>query len=192
MNYSDFTSEQLMLWVAKGDEAALECLYDRYSPSVMGVVYKVVKDRGVAEEIVQETFWRVWSHAASYQEQRGTFTSWLFSIAHRLAIDTWRQQKVRPQLLENEAETDTFETYADPKSNVPEMVDLEIQRKQIQGAVATLSSEQQKVIRLAYFYGLTRQEIAAFTGDPLGTVHTRARLALQKLHKFLVAEGVEA
>lgn len=190
MSYQELSDEQLMRRIAQREEAAFEHLYDTYAASLMGLALKVIRDRAVAEEVVQETFWRVWTRAETYQEQRGTLVSWLFSITHRLAIDTWRQQKIRPQAVESEEEAEQVEFYADPEANVPEAAWLKMQRAQVQAAMSQLSLEQAQVIRLAYFYGLTRQEISQLLGHPLGTVHTRARLALQKLAKLLQLQGI--
>ena len=101
MNLAD---EQLMTQVAAGDSTALEALYDRYAATLLGVVLRVVQNRPVAEEIVQETFWRVWDKATSFDAAQGKFSTWLFSIGRRLAIDTTRRQKIRPQAARSEAE----------------------------------------------------------------------------------------
>jgi RNA polymerase sigma-70 factor (ECF subfamily) len=154
----------------------------------MGLTLRMIQDKAVAEEIVQETFWRVWRYAHTFQAQRGSFTSWLFSLAHRLAIDTWRRQKVRPQPARSESELQQMYGQPDPQATIPEAVWLLIQHEQVRAAVAELPPEQLHVIELAYFQGLTRQEIAQITGLPLGTIHTRARLALQKLRAILHQE----
>ena len=89
--------ETLATQVARGNSAALEVLYDRYASIVLGIALKVTGDQALAEEILQETFWRVWQSAATYQSQLGSFTGWLFRIARNLAIDTYRRRNVRPQ-----------------------------------------------------------------------------------------------
>lgn len=190
--YADFSDEQLMSRVAEGDNSALEALYDRYASMVLGVVMRILPDRPVAEEVLQETFWRIWDKADTFQAKRGSFTSWMFSIARRLAIDVTRRQKVRPQAARNETEEDEMQRQPDPENQVDEVAWLAIQQQQIKKAMAALSPEQYEVIALAYFQGLTRKEIAESTGNPLGTIHTRARLGLQKLRTVLEAQGVEA
>lgn len=88
------SDETLIARVARSDRTAFETLYDRYAPMVMGVSLKIIGDHAVAEEVLQETFWQVWQGAATYQLQGGSFASWLFRIARRLAIDSHRWRKL--------------------------------------------------------------------------------------------------
>lgn len=187
MNLAD---EQLMAKVVAGDSAALETLYDRYAASLMGVVLRIVKERTVAEEIVQETFWRVWDKADSFAADRGKFSTWMYSIGRRLAIDYTRRQKIRPQAARSEAEEEIMLREPDGESNVVETAVLHFEQERVRSALTVLSPEQFEVIELAYFKGLTRQEIAQATDTPLGTVHTRARLGLQKLRSALEGAGM--
>ena len=184
----DVVDEQLMTHIVAGDSTALETLYDRYAATVLGVVLRMVQDRAVAEEIVQETFWRVWDKSASFDASRGKFSTWLFSIARRLAIDSLRRQKVRPQAARSEAEEEWMLRQADERS-VAETAVLHLEQARVRSAMTTLSPEQAEVIELAYFKGLTRREIAQAIGTPLGTIHTRARLGLQKLRAALETAG---
>ena len=189
MVLNDWSDEQLMVQVARGDTAAYEILYDRYAGMVMGLALKITGDRNLAEEVVQETFWRVWRKADLFQSQRGAFTSWFFGITRNLSIDMIRRQKTQVQPID-EPEL-VIEQSADPSADVPEAAWLRDKAHQVGEAIKTLPSEQRQVIEMAYFKGMTRQEIAKATGDPLGTVHTRARLALQKLRDFLQLQGFE-
>ncbi len=187
---SDYQSdEQLIARVLRGDTAAHEALFDRYSPVVMGLAYKITRDRAVAEEVVQETFWRLWRKADSFQTRRGSFTSWFFSIARNLSIDAVRRQR-NQGLPANKAEQ-IVEQIADPAADVAEAAWSGVRTQQVRAAVAGLPVEQRDVIEMAYFRGMTRQEIAQITGEPLGTIHTRARLALQKLREALRLQGFD-
>jgi RNA polymerase sigma-70 factor (ECF subfamily) len=112
----------------------------------------------------------------------------MFSIARRLAIDALRRQKVRPQPARDEAEKHKLATRPMPGPQVDEAAWLAIESQRVRAALDTLAPEQGRVLELAYFEGLTRQEIARLTGEPLGTIHTRARLGLQKLRTILVGE----
>jgi len=183
------SDEQLIAQVLRGDAAAHEVLFDRYSPIVMGLAYKITGDRAVAEEVVQETFWRLWRKADSFQSQRGTFTSWFFSIARNLSIDAVRRQKNQMPPA-NDAEQ-IVEQIADPAADVAEAAWSGVRHEKVRAAVAGLPVEQRAVIEMAYFHGMTRQEIAKATGDPLGTIHTRARLAMQKLREALTMQGFD-
>src|ERR1044071_6405912 len=174
--------ETLAIQVARGNSAALEVLYDRYSPIVLGISLKVTGDQALAEDVLQETFWRVWQSAATYQSQLGSFTGWLFRIARNLAIDTYRRRNVRPQAISGvDGNHPILDEMPDPDTNVAEQAQSILKNRQIRKALATLPVVQRQVIEMAYFYGMTRQEIAEATGEALGTIHTRARLALQKL-----------
>ena len=174
--------ETLVSQVARGNSAALEVLYDRYASIVLGISLKVIGDQILAEDVLQETFWRVWQSAGTYQSQRGPFTGWLFRIARNLAIDAYRRRNVRPQAISGINGSDPIlEEAPDPNSDVAEQAQSTLKNRQIRKALAALPVVQRQVIEMAYFYGMTRQEIAEATGEALGTIHTRARLALQKL-----------
>ena len=185
-NWSD---EQLIAQVARGDTAAYEMLYDRYSSAGMGLALRITGDPALAEEVVQETFWRVWRKADLFQNQRGAFTGWFFGIARNLSIDMLRRQRTQGEPV-HEAEK-IIEQAADPSPGVPETAWLRSKHQQMRAAIETLPREQRSVIEMAYFRGMTRQEIASATGEPLGTIHTRARLALQKLREELQLQGFE-
>lgn len=184
--------ETLVIQVARGNSAALEVLYDRYAPTVLGLSVKIIGDQALAEDILQETFWRVWQSAGTYQSQLGSFTGWLFRIARNLAIDAYRRRNVRPQAVVSAEENDPIlDNLADPDVDVAEQAQAMLNQRQVRKALASLPAVQRQVIEMAYFYGMTRQEIAQATGEALGTIHTRARLALQKLRGELERDEFE-
>ena len=186
MFLTQLSDETLAARVAHGDETALETLYDRHAAMVLGISLRITGDRATAEDVLQETFWRAWQSAVTYQSGRGSFTSWLFRIARNLAIDAYRRRSVRPQVIAEAEESDSIlDHIPNPDADVSEQVQAKIKTQQIRSIVATLPREQREVIEMAYFYGMTRQEIADTTGEPLGTIHTRARLGLQKLRREL-------
>jgi RNA polymerase sigma-70 factor (ECF subfamily) len=189
MIIKEWSDEQLIAKVARGDTAAYETLYDRYSSAIMGFALKITGDRSLAEEILQETFWRVWSKADLFQSQRGAFTSWFFGIARNLSIDTLRRQRTQAQPADESERM--IEQTPDPSLDVPETAWLRVKHQQMRAAIESLPKEQRNVIEMAYFRGMTRQEIARITGEPLGTIHTRARLAIQKLRDELQMQGFE-
>ena len=191
---SDAPDETLVTQVARGNSAALEVLYDRYASRVLGISVKIVSDQSLAEDILQETFWRVWQSAATFQSQLGPFTGWLFRIARNLSIDAYRRRNARPQAVVSarEADNDTsLEEMPDPNVDVAEQTQSILTNRQVRQALDSLPTVQRQVIELAYFYGMTRQEIAEATGEALGTIHTRARLALQKLRGELERDEFE-
>ncbi len=181
----DWSDGQLIAAAAIGDAAALAVLYDRHVPAVMGFAVRVLGEPALAEEAVQETFWRVWRNAASYQRERAPFTAWLFAIARRLCIDMLRQRRTAP--VPDEA----LETLPDPGPDVAEKVSGALEHRRVRAALESLPSEQRRVLELAYFRGLTHHEIAQALREPLGTIHTRARLGLQKLRAVLLREGID-
>ena len=89
---NQLSDEILIARVAQGDKAALETLYDRHAAIVLGVCLKILRDRTAAETVLQETFWRVWLSAVTYQPERGLFTGWLFRLARSLALDAGKQR----------------------------------------------------------------------------------------------------
>jgi len=191
MSTGRLSDEILVARVASGDRTALESLYEHHAAAVLGISLKIIGDRAAAEDVLQETFWRVWQSAVTYQSQRGSFTGWLFRIARNLAIDAYRRRSVRPQTIIETADANPIlDQLPDPDMDVEDQAQSNLKAQQVRNALTTLSREQRQVIEMAYFYGMTRQEIAEATGEALGTIHTRARLGLQKLRKKL--EGREA
>lgn len=177
----------LLRRMASGDEAALGELYDRWSTLVHSLVIRIVKDAEEAEETVEATFWQAWRQAARYEESRGAVSTWLTTIARSRALDRVRARlRVREESLsrsgaEIDSVADTSSTGHDPHSSA----EASERRDIVVAAIATLPPEQRETIELAYFGGLSQSEIAERTGQPLGTVKTRARLALDKLRERL-------
>jgi RNA polymerase sigma-70 factor (ECF subfamily) len=175
--------DELVAQAVAGDRQAFEALYDRYSATVFGVALKMLGDRELAEDAVQEIFWRVWRRLGSFDRSRA-FAPWLFGIAHNYGIDELRRRKVRPTMV--------YEVDDRPiLSEIPDDVDVgdaavvAEQRQAVREALNQLPQEQREALVLAYFGGLTQQEIASRLGNPLGTVKTRMRLGLQKLGALL-------
>lgn len=184
--------QQLVRQLIAGDTVALEQLYDRYASAVFGLLLRVVADRMVAEELVQEVFLRAWQRAGTYQDTRGRFVTWLLGIAHNLAIDELRRRRRQPQIASERegAERETL-VLPDPGPEVAEEVWVRLRRVQIAEALGQLPAAQRETIELAYFGGYSQAEIAARLGEPLGTVKTRVRLGLRKLRDIVRARGLE-
>ena len=166
--------------MARITDGAVEALYDRYSSAVYSFVMRMLRDTGAAEEVTQDAFWNLWRRAASYRAQRGSVSSWLFTIAHHRAIDELRRRK-RHQQAQAPGEVDMENQPSDDSTDPVRYADAQFQRGQVQDALAVLRPEQKEVVVLAYYGGLTHSEIAAKLDQPLGTVKTRMRLALRKL-----------
>lgn len=179
------SDEDLIARISWRDEAALAALYSRYADAVYGLSLRIVRQAEVAEEVVQETFMRVWRGAAGFQGNAGGLRSWLFRIARNLSLDQLRRQAARPRTVtitpdpvDDHAPLDTL---ADEKCDVAAQATDRCQYEQVRRALMTLPPEQRHALELAYFSGLTHREIADVTGEPLGTIKTRLRLGLQKL-----------
>lgn len=179
------TDLELIGLVKDGDNHAFEILYDRHSRSVMGFVYKIMRNDELAAEIVQETFVRIWDRCDSFQAGKGKFSSWMFGIARNLAIDKYRKLKIRPEAAQNESEVLQMELAPSDQPKVEDRVEGFLQRDKVQTILKELPDNQREIIELAYFQGFTHREIAKNTGIALGTVNSRARRALIKLGSLL-------
>lgn len=186
MKINPVTDAELMARVAQRDKPALEELYDRHAAAALGLALRMMGERSAAEEIVQEAFWRVWKRAATFELARGEFLPWLFGIIHNLAIDEMRRRRVRPMTVSTDAADDALLELPDAVMDVAEIAFANVTGEQVRRALAELSDAQRRVIEMAFFEGLTHQEIAARLDEPVGTVHTRARLGLQKLRQVLL------
>ena len=182
MDYKTLDDSVLIGLVARRDEAALSELYDRYSRLVFSLALRVVGERALAEEIVLDSFWSVWRAANSFVADRGRFVAWLMSVARHRAIDELRRLNVRPEGNSVELDDALKTPHAD---QLEEVVDLHQRRDLIRSVLAQLPGPQRQALEMAYFGGLTQQEIADKTGTPLGTVKTRMRLGLLKLRDEL-------
>jgi RNA polymerase sigma-70 factor, ECF subfamily len=174
--------EALLQAVVNGQSSALGTLYDRYGRLVFSLAVNILNNAEEAEEITQEVFLQVWKKGATYQMEQGRVAAWITGITRHRAIDVLRRKGVRPEGHRMDW-TQTVEEPDLPDGSEPVESQVEQQQQglRIRQAVAALPPEQQRVLELAYFHGLTQEEIAAQTGEPLGTVKTRIRLAMQKL-----------
>ncbi len=185
--------EDIVVRISRGDESALSVLYDRYARVVYSLILKIVHNQQVAEELTQEVFLRVWQQSSSYSRERGRFASWMLGIAHNLAIDEIRRGKARPQqVYDNPEESRSLLEVADRSPEPDEMALGGIRRDFIVEALDRLPGNQREVIEMSYFGGLTQSQIAERKGEPLGTIKTRTRLALQRLRSNLLAQGIQS
>lgn len=177
----------LMLRVRDGDDSALECLYDRYGSLLYSLALRLVSDTGAAEEILQDVFLQLWRKASEF-DPAGSLAGWLIVSTRRRAISHLRRTSNRLcfGLLHDSAD---FLAHA----TLPvELRQKEAAQEYVSIALAALSAAQLDVITLAYFEGMTCEEISVRTRAPLGTVKTRLRSALQSMRKSLVTCGLAA
>jgi RNA polymerase sigma-70 factor, ECF subfamily len=172
---------------------ALGALYDRYGRLVYTVAIHVVGDAETAEEITQDVFVRVWEGAHTYRPDLAKVSSWLVSIARHRAIDELRRRGVRPEKESAAWPDDTGQDHMDglPLLDGPEgQVEGNIQSSRIRQVIDSLPSEQREVLGLAYFKGLSHSEIADHLHQPLGTVKSRIRQAMQKVRDACIEQGI--
>lgn len=189
VNYKETDDETLLRLIARAQENALAELYDRYGRLVYSMAFNTVGDSSIAEEITQDVYLRVWEKANTYRPDQGKVVTWLASIARYRAIDILRRQSVRPEGNRAAwAEEEAFEPPDD--TNIEEQVETAQRSHHIRSAIAQLPLEQREALSLAYFQGYSHTEIAAILNEPLGTIKTRIRLAMQKLRQLLHEDQV--
>ena len=170
---------------SQGDARALEVLYDRYSRVVFSFALRIINDQQIAEELLQEVFFRAWQQGGTFRSSKGTFLTWLLSITHNMAIDEVRKRKRRPQRSDIDDPELVLAGVADGGPSVEDEVWSRALRERIARALDTLPDAQREAIELAYFRGMTHREIADTLDEPLGTIKTRMRLGMQKLRDQL-------
>jgi RNA polymerase sigma-70 factor, ECF subfamily len=174
----------LLARVADGDLGhPLVELYDRYAGRLYGLGLRLLGDPGLAEELVQETFVRLWQTAGQYDPDRGSVTGFVFTIARRLAIDLWRRPSSRPFA---ELEVDQS-----PQRDPGDAVDQLLVGLHVRDALGSLPDGQREVLELLYLQDLTQRQVADRVGVPLGTVKTRAFYGLRALKEALAQRDVD-
>lgn len=182
--------EEMLAALAQRDLSALEELYDRYSKVAYSLAYRIVGDRGSAEDVVQEAFLSVWRQAGSYRRERGSPRTWLLSIVHHRSIDRLRSSASSGSTIPYEDLPQDREDVSKP--SIWQQAWNNTRGDIVRRALERLPSEQKKSIELAYFSGYTQSEIAELMGVPLGTVKGRMRIGLQKLRSMLVSQEIGA
>ena len=170
------TDLALVLAVRSGDQAAMGSLYDRYSSVVYAVALRVLGDTGAAEDVLQEVFLQLWRNPSAFDAGRGNLGPWLAVIARNRAIDWLRKR--RP-------ETDFEDVVVSVTPDMASEAEKARVMSKVRNALGEMPPPQRKALEMAYFEGLTHTEIAAKTGEPLGTVKTRIRSGLLALRKCI-------
>ncbi len=174
-----YSEEELVFLLKEKDQTAFAYLYDNYSAALLGVIYKIVEDREFSEDVLQEAFIKIWNNFSNYDSRRGRLFTWMLNITRNLTIDTIRSKEYKKQakILNSE---DAVNNMSD-KANTIESFDALGIRNQL----TLLKNDQKQIIDLAYFGGLTQEEISKKLDIPLGTVKTRMRTAILELRKVL-------
>ncbi|MBI3962260.1 MAG: sigma-70 family RNA polymerase sigma factor [Deinococcus sp.] len=188
---ADAPDELLLQSLASGQEEAFGLIYDRYERLVRAFALRMLRDRGKAEEVVQDVFHSVWRRARTYRPSRGRFTSWLLAITHNRATDLLRR-KVLPaadpeELGRGEESWGRLEALdPDPASSA----EASWLAERLRTAISRLSADHRQVIELAYYGGRTQREIASAVGCPLGTVKSRMKYGLDNLRRIMAEMGL--
>jgi RNA polymerase sigma factor (sigma-70 family) len=172
------SEDELILSLRNHEKIAIEALYDMYSASLYGVISRIVIDTAIAEDVLQETFVKIWHSFSSYSTEKGRLFTWMVNIARNLAIDKIRSKDFKNQHKNQEIENNV--TFIDEQRNIvykPELMG-------VKDLIQTLKPEQQSIIDLVYFKGYTHIEAADELGIPLGTIKTRLRMGIQQLRKY--------
>ena len=186
-DYTRYDDSALLSLIARSQEGALVQLYDRYSRLVFSLAFAIVHDQATAEEITLDVFLRVWQKADTYRPEQAKVSTWLTHIARNHAIDVLRRQASRPE-RNTVPWDDRFLISDSPGQSPSESTEDSLQRERIHRALAGLPPEQRQVLFMAYFEGYTQTRIAETLRQPLGTIKTRIRLAMQKLRDLLREE----
>lgn len=171
------SEEELVLALGNREKIAIEALYDMYSSSLFGVISRIVVDTATAEDLLQETFVKIWHSFSSYSTEKGRLFTWMVNITRNLAIDKLRSKDFKNQNKNQELENNV--TFIDEQRSTvykPELLG-------IKDLVETLKPEQKLILDLVYFKGYTHVEAADELGIPLGTIKTRLRMAILQLRK---------
>ena len=187
-DYKQLRDEELMQRLLHKDKRAFEAIFDRYGDLVYSTSLRVLRDAHLAQDVSQEIFVRLWRKPESYVAERGRFLTWLISVTRNRAVDEIRSRS-RPLRHETASPEEQEREIPAGEGNDPALnAQLAEQARTVRAALAELPPEQRQVIELAYFGGLTQQEISDRLEQPLGTVKTRIRLGMQKLRAALAPE----
>jgi RNA polymerase sigma factor (sigma-70 family) len=174
-----YTEEELVFLLKKQDQQAFSYLYDNYAAALNGVIFRMVEDKNLAEDILQEAFVKIWNNFASYDTSKGRLFTWMLNLTKNLTIDTLRSKGYKKQSKISKDEN-SVSNVADGSLGAEKFDTIGL-RKQLEN----LKPEQRILIEMAYFSGYTQDEISRDTGIPLGTVKTRMRSAIIELRKIL-------
>ena len=190
MDYEDLEDRELIHQISLSDKGALEALHGRYVTSVYSLAMFMLRHEALAEEATQEIFLNIWLKAASFDSDRGQPRSWIMSVAHHKIVDVIRSRR-RTTSMSDPADYETLDLLPADQTSTEEEVEQNLERERILNALSVLPEAQREVIMLAYFEGYSQSEMADKLDQPLGTIKTRVRLALQKLRSTLEQDVYE-
>ena len=190
VDYESLDDHQLMQLISQVDKDALEALYTRYQTPVYSLAMYMLKQPALAEEVTQDIFLNIWLKASSFNAERGQPRGWIMSVAHHKIVDLIRSRR-RTIINTDPADYETLDLLPAGGASTEAQVEQTLERERIMRALETIPESQREVIMLAYFGGFSQSEMAERLDQPLGTVKTRVRLAMQKLRTVLENDGYE-
>jgi len=175
--YTNISEDELIQRLKQQDESAMTILYDNYSAAIYGMIMRIVKSEAVAEDVMQESFVKIWTSFEQYNVEKGRLFTWIINIAKNTAID-----KIRSKQYRVGSRTKAIEDSG--VSNMESSYDIKPEQLGLKEVVAQLNPDQKQIIDMMYFDGYTQSEVAEELSIPLGTVKTRSRAAIKMLIKL--------
>jgi RNA polymerase sigma-70 factor (ECF subfamily) len=174
-----YSEEELVMLLQRQDQSAFSYLYDNYAAALNGVIYRMVDEQHLAEDILQEAFIKIWNNFTQYDSSKGRLFTWMINITRNLTIDTLRSKGYKKQQKISQLEN-SVSNFQDSAFSTDKFDTIGLRKH-----LTNLKPDQKIIIDLAYFNGYTQEEISKVMGIPLGTVKTRMRAALIELRKIL-------
>jgi RNA polymerase sigma-70 factor, ECF subfamily len=177
------SDDELLAAVLQRDSDALMILYHRYNSRVFALAFRILAERQAAEEVSQDVFYRLWSRTDRYDSEKGLLLSWILTVTRNLALDYRRRESRRSERVVMNSESFVL---AELRHSAQQVLPEPETSHALAGALEGLPKAQRVAVELAFFDGLTHEELAAKLGESLGTVKTRVRLGLQKMRLALL------
>lgn len=174
-----YTEQELVTRLQQKDQQAFSYLYDNYAAALNAVVYRMVEDKELSEDILQEAFVKIWNNFTSYDKTKGRLFTWMLNLTRNLTIDTLRSKGYKKQ-SKISGDENSVSNLQDNNSGIEKFDTLGLKKQ-----LSTLKADQRLIIDMAYFNGFTQDEISKELGIPLGTVKTKMRTAILELRKFI-------
>lgn len=178
-NQATYTEEQLVFGLQQRDQQAFSYLYDHYAPALNAIIYRMVDDKELSEDILQEAFVKIWNNFNSYNKTKGRLFTWMLNLTRNLAIDTLRSKSYKKQ-AKISGDENAVSNIKDANTGIEKFDSVGLAKQ-----LANLKPDQKTIIGLAYFNGYTQDEISKQLNIPLGTVKTKMRSAILELRKYL-------
>ncbi len=174
-----YTEQELVTRLQQKDQQAFSYLYDNYAAALNAVVYRMVEDKELSEDILQEAFVKIWNNFTNYDKTKGRLFTWMLNLTRNLTIDTLRSKGYKKQ-SKISGDENSVSNLQDNNSGIEKFDTLGLKKQ-----LSTLKADQRLIIDMAYFNGFTQDEISKELGIPLGTVKTKMRTAILELRKFI-------